>query len=340
MPDVSRILIVRPSALGDVCRTVPCLVSLRRAYPRAKIDWLVRREFAPAVACHPMLDAVVAFDRRGGARSWLALSRDLRRRGYDMVFDLQGLARSAWFTWATRAAVRVGPSDAREMGWLAYNARVKLDPAQHVHAVDRMMAVVCSQGAEPVVDMRLYVDPADDQWREQRLGGEPYAVLAPTSRWASKNWPLERYAEVGRRLLAARADWRIVVLASPSEHAAVRPLVEALPTDRVLCPTTSVGQMLAMIKGAQYLLANDSAALHAAVGFDRPFTAIFGPTDPAKVGPYGHGADVLTPEHHVPPAELGAYRRPSSTKNVSQAINSISVDRVWSHACSRLNFDP
>ena len=89
----ARVLLLRPSALGDVGRTVPALVSLKRAFPRAEIDWLVNRPFAPAIATHPDLCEAIPFDRdRPG--SVPGLLRRLRGRRYDLAFDLQGLART------------------------------------------------------------------------------------------------------------------------------------------------------------------------------------------------------------------------------------------------------
>src|SRR5690349_568234 len=124
--DPQRILIVRPSALGDVCRTVPVLVSLRSGFPRAKIDWLLQDTFADAVRAHPGLNSVIEFPRARFAAWWRPsvaadLARWLRglsRTGYDLVLDCQGLARSGFFSWCTRSARRVGYGDAAELSWL------------------------------------------------------------------------------------------------------------------------------------------------------------------------------------------------------------------------------
>ena len=162
LTDPARILMIRPSALGDVCRTVPCLVSLRRAFPAATIDWLVNDAFVPAVSAHPALNAAVAFDRRafgdgikrlqlGAARSFMG---ELKARGYDLVVDLQGLARSGLLAWSTRAKRRVGYANARELGWLGCNERHHVDAS--IHAVDRMLRLIELAGVRPVLDMRLY----------------------------------------------------------------------------------------------------------------------------------------------------------------------------------------
>jgi lipopolysaccharide heptosyltransferase I len=296
-----RILIVRPSALGDVCRTVPVLASLQRAYPQAEIDWVVRDSFRPAIEAHPDLHKAIAFPRSLFARWWrspsalvemLRWSGELRRRRYDLVIDCQGLGRSGLIAYLTAASRRVGSRRAREIGWLGYNVRHQT-PAD-VHTVDQMLALLEAEGIEPVRDMRLYVVEADRRWwsdhrAELDLDDAPYAVLAPTARWASKRWPIERWGELVRPL-RERGMKRLVVIGAPDE----RPQVERLLQTRAgpdpalvdLVGRVTVGQLMAVIAGADLVIAHDSAPLHLAVGFDRPCVGLFGPTDPARVGPY------------------------------------------------------
>lgn len=297
MTQPSRILIVRPSALGDVCRTVPVLATLRRAYPEAVVDWVVQSEFAAAIASHPALDEAIGFPRRDFGRWWrnpadaaalLRWLRDLRRRGYDLVFDCQGLGRSGLFTWATRAPRRVGHRSARELGWLGCNVRHPAPAA--AHTVERMMSLLTAEGLEPVYDMRLHAADEDLAWwgrRHAELGGGPYAVLAPTSRWPSKRWPQSRW----RSLIAPlreRGFEHVVLIGAPAEHDQVAGIIsDGDPAIVDLVGRTDVGRILAVIAGAGLVIANDSAPLHVAVGFARPCVGLYGPTDPARVGPWG-----------------------------------------------------
>lgn len=329
-----RILLVRPSALGDVARTVPALVTLRQAYPAARIDWLVHEQFADVVRHHPALTTTIPFPREqlaGGlwrpsqARFAWRWGRQLREKRYDQVFDLQGLFRSGLFTWLTAAPRRVGAATGREFAWLAYNRR---HPApRRLHTVDRMLRLLEAEGLTAVRDMRLYVGDRDRQWfaaycAEHAVDGEPFATLAPTARWPSKCWPLERYAEIGTRLLRQKHVSRIVVLAAPREQPYVRPLTRQLGT-AALCPTTTVGQMMAILEHTRLLVCNDSAPLHVAVGLGKRLVTVFGPTDPELVGPYGRPETVVTPPGHVP-LHAHAYRR-----NDQSLIAQISTQRVW-----------
>ncbi len=343
-PDAERLLIVRPTALGDVARTVPALATLRAAFPAARIDWLVHTAFVDAVKHHPMLDGVVPFDRRalGGfglrptaTRAGLALAKRLRKAGYTRVYDLQGLARSGLLTWLTRAPRRVGFADARERGWLGYNVKHKV--SADLHTVERMLGLLVADGLTPVHDMRLYVGDDDRAWaaryrREHGLTAGRTVLFAPTAQWGCKCWPAAKAAAVAERALAHETvDERVVLLAAPHEHDRLTPITAALG-GRALLPTTTVGQLMALIEGAAAVVANDSAALHLAVGLDRPAVGVFGPTDPALVGPYRRDGDVVQPAG-LTPQDMAGYR---ARKDDDTLIARVDVDAVWEKLAARL----
>lgn len=313
-----RILIVRPSALGDVCRSVPVLASLRAAYPDAQIDWMVQAGFEDAVRHHPGLSRVIPFDRRawerqirwgriGPFRRWL---RDLRRTRYDLVIDAQGLFRSAFFARVTGARVRIGYRNAPELAWLFYNRRKRVPKS--LHAVDRMLALVELAGVTPVRDMRLYTGEEDRDWARQRLSPRQDAVvvLAPTSRWPGKQWPADRFAEVARRLLDQGVGL-IAVIGGPGEESQCAPLQELAQRDpRVidLVGKATIGQTMAVIERSRLVIANDSAPVHMAVGFNRPLVALYGPTRAERVGPYGRERDVI---QHVEAGDKFQHKKES-----------------------------
>jgi hypothetical protein len=211
------------------------LASLRAAYPDATIDWLVQDAFADAVRHHPALDSVIEFPRKAlGASSkrgnlgptlgWM--NRTLRPRSaeggrYDLVLDAQGLFRSGLFARWTGARRRVGYRNAEELGWLFLNESFRI--ARSRHAVDRMLALVAAAGVAPVRDMRLYTDPAARAWAEdQPWSSGRWALLAPTSRWAGKQWPADRFVALARRLLANGAG-RVVIVGGSGERRPDRP---------------------------------------------------------------------------------------------------------------------
>lgn len=343
-PVGERVLIVKTTALGDVAKAAACLATLRAAFPSARIDWVVHPGFADAVRHHPMLDGVVPFDRKrlsgfgykpGATLAGLALAKRLWRAKYGRAYDLQGLAKSGLLTWATRAPRRVGFHDARERASLGYNVKYPVAVAQHT--VDRMLGLLEADGLAPVPDTRLYVGADDAGWADRYrndhgLTAGRYVCLAPTAQWGCKCWPIECYTEVARRAVAlSGVDDRVVLLAAPHEHAALAPIADVLG-DRALLPTTTVGQSMALIAGAAVLVGNDSAPLHLAVGLGRPAVGVFGPTDPALVGPYGRDDDVVQPAG-ITPGDMAGYR---ARKDDNTLIAKVPVDAVWEKLVARL----
>lgn len=301
-----RILIVRPSALGDVARTVPVAVAIKRKWPNCRLEWVVNRPFVDAIAPHPAVDEAIPFDRDQPRKVW-ALMRDLRRRRFDVVYDLQGLARSGLLTWATRAPRRVGFADAREYGWLGSNVRHrprKSKPAPgEVLAVTRMLELLDADGLpvartrdDIAADLQLTVDPAQQAWaaawrNEHALQPGRFLVVAPTAQWGCKCWPVERFADVAATLVQPPAlDATVVVVGAPHEAPRIEAVRTALKQRGVLSvwPSTRVAGLMAVLERARLVLANDSAPLHLAVGLGVPTVSVFGPTDPALVGPWGY----------------------------------------------------
>lgn len=328
MEDPKRILIIRPSALGDVARSVPLAAALAGWWPDARIDWLVNAPYADVVRAHPAISDVIPFDRKGMGASTRkfdtgplrAFLRDLRSRRYDLVIEAQGLFRSGVFAWATRAQARIGFADAREFGWLGVNRRVHVDPS--LHTVDRMLALLGPleiNTSRP--DMRLYAPPeAQDIIQQDSQLAPPFVVIAPTSLWPGKRWPIGRHAEIASRL--RQKNMGVVVIGAPGEREQCEPLLE-IPgvIDRV--GSTTVGEMMAIIERSKAVIASDSAALHIAVGFDRPTVALFGPTDTRKVGPYQRDHEVI---QHITPGDTLDHKNEMIGRELMERIT---TDEVW-----------
>jgi len=339
-PRPSRILIIRPSALGDVARSVGLLHSLRAAYPDASIDWLVQDAFSDVIAAHPDLSGVVPFPR-GDFSRWLRTGRldrvlgflrSLRDRRYELVIDAQGLARSGFFALATRARTRIGLANARELAWLAYTHRVTA--SIECHAVDQMHALLTPLGVPALAGeraMRLYTPTHAANWaRSHPLLHEPYVVLAPTSRWPAKQWPAERFAALVRALRGR--GFRIVLVGSASERSQIRPLLDLAHDDPGvidLVGSTTLARLLGVLERAALVIANDSAALHIAVGFNRPLVALYGPTRVHRVGPYRRERDVI---QHALPGDTFDHK----DARRQHAMERIGIDEVLRAALERL----
>ena len=166
-----------------------------------------------------------------------------------------------------------------------------------------MMSLVDALDIPRVMDMQLHAPPEAVTWWHD-LPGRPlgrYAVFAPRSRWSSKEWPRDRWVELATRCAELGLE-DLVLVGSPGEAASIHELASMIrgagPSSNgmgvhVLAGCTDVGQLMAVIGGSDVVVASDSAALHMAVGFNRPLVALFGPTDPNEVGPYGLDSSVL-----------------------------------------------
>lgn len=328
---LSRILIIRPSALGDVCRSVGLLAALRRSLPEARIDWLVQDSFVAAIDEHPAFDSaprggkeakgggeVIPFARHTmkrwyapqGAGALARLIGRLRSARYDIVIDAQGLLRSSIFTWLSGAAVRVGLAEARE-GATSFYTHLVLMPSHQSsrHTVDRMHDLLHALAITPCRDLRLY---ASEHRKAEVLSkiGLPasaahslgFITFAPSSRWPSKQWPAERYAIVASAL-HERFGLPIVCVGSQAERAGCEPLFAGLASQPWLIDAfgkTSVADLMGLIAQSRLVIGSDSAAVHMAVGFAVPCVALYGPTDIAKVGPAkwpGAEGRVITLQH-------------------------------------------
>jgi len=328
--DPKRILIIRPSALGDICRSAPILAALKQRYPDAKIDWMARDTFTQAIEHHPDLNQVIPFKRVelgkqcrhfrfGPLIKWL---RTLRKNKYDMVLDCQGLARSGFFSRATGAKLRYGFKDSQELGWLFHNKRI--DAPKEMHTVDRMLALAKAAGADiSNPNITLYAGQAELSEVVIEYP-EPYAVLAPTSAWTAKCWPIERFTELAQELTKNKAIERVIIVGGPGERLHCAPLLELAKdhpkiTDRV--GSTSIALLMAIIARSKLTVANDSAALHMAVGFNRPLVGLLGPTDPKKAAPFGREQDMI---QHIEPGDE-FYFRDNRSADMIQRITTTEV---------------
>jgi lipopolysaccharide heptosyltransferase I len=339
-----RILLIKPSAVGDVIHTIPVLAKLRRRYPNARIDWLLTPAIAEWIRHHPGLSNAILFARhefnRAG-KSWQAtadlfrLVSSLRQTQYDLVLDLHGQFRSALFALASGAPVRVGfdrprrqtrqasrhlvPeayrhgwTGTREGAWLAYTHRIPI-PTLDVHAVDRYLWLGRLLGLDDdPPDFRLPVPAAavgrvNQLLARHRLAGKPLAVLVPGTIWETKHWQASGFAAVGRYLLDSG---RAVVLAgSAREGERCREVAAACPGACDLSGQTSLSELAALIERSVICVTNDSGSMHLTVALGRPVVSIFGPTDPLWIGPYGRPHAVVRASVPCAPCYLRKLRR-------------------------------
>lgn len=291
------ILLVRTSALGDVVHALPVLSALRRAFPSARLGWVVDEAFAPLLAGHGLLDETFPVPlrrwRRGGAgrhRELLAALRRMRRFRADVALDLMGSHKGAVLAFASGAPLRIGArrADRREPASAAWiNRPVPCPPA---HAVDRGLALLAG--------LDLAAGPADFAPAELACGRDLQApdghvYLHPGAAWGNKRYPPERWGRVAA-LLARSSGLPVRVGVAPGEEQLAEAVVAASGGGARSWDAASLDELVAAIRGARLVLGGDTGAVHLARALGVPAIAVHGPTDPELHGLYAAPGAALT----------------------------------------------
>jgi lipopolysaccharide heptosyltransferase II len=302
-----KILILKPSSLGDVVQALPVLRLLKLHQPRSRIYWWIDSDLAPLLEDDPDLSGLIRFERRRWAspRHWPELLQcilDLRARQFDWVIDLQSLARTGLVAWLANGGVTLGLDDAREGARGLYDYAVPR-PSYLTHAVDWYKRVLPHLGV-PVHDRFDWLPPrpraADSLARRwPQASGRRWIVVQPGARWENKRWPLASFAETVRRLSQEMPEVWFAVTGGPGDQALGEAFRASAP-DRTLDLTgrTSLPEMVEWIRLSELMITNDSGPMHVAAALGKPVVALFGPTEPARTGPYGQSGQVL--RHAVP----------------------------------------
>lgn len=312
-----RILVVRLSSLGDILHALPAVATLKSGFPGSQVSWVVRSRWLPLLEGNPYVDRKVPFDRtsfRGLREAWRAL-RDGR---YEFAVDFQGLLQSAILASLARADRIYGfdRSQVRERVAAAlYSHKVR---AGGVHVVDRNLELAAATGAAT----RVVTFPLPEGKPEGPLPEGDFVLANPLAGWAGKQWPLENYLALAR-LIRREMGMPLVLNASLDIAQTIRQ-----PGDAVVHASSLEGLIWATRRAAA-VVGIDSGPTHLAAALGKPGVAIFGPTDPARNGPYGGSFTVL----RSPRAET-TYKRWSEPH---PSMRAISPDEVAAALRSRLD---
>jgi heptosyltransferase I len=290
-----KILILKPSSLGDVVQALPVLRLLKLHWPDSAIHWWLDSSLAPLLEDDPDLAGVVRFERRRWAlpSHWRELWRTvrwMREQSFDLVIDLQCLARSGAFAWLANGRLLVGLDEPRE-GARGYYDVIVPRGSFHTHAVDWYLAVLKALAVPAHWDF-TWLPERPSVAAKVKAGWQTdsarWMVLQPGARWPNKRWPVEHYIAVVRQLAAAYPDFKFVLLGSAADHEAGSAIARTNP-ERCLDLTgrTSLPEMVEWIRLSELMISNDTGPMHVAAALGKPLVAIFGPTEPRRTGPYG-----------------------------------------------------
>jgi heptosyltransferase I len=338
-----KILIMKPSSLGDIVLALPALGALRKSFPEAKISWLIRPEFAPLLENHPYINEIIHFDRKKLGKAWyklealkslIELISKLRKDKYDIVFDFQGLLRTAILAKLSGCQNRYGPADGRELAHLFYTHKIKQDP-DSIHLVDFYLKIIKAAGAEyNDIKFELPVSLKDTDSVNKLLtscgtkSGQ-YIVFIPGSAQLDKCWPTKRFAKIADKI-SSKFDLPILAVGTNSEKG-IAEEIKALAHVSItnLAGKTSLKELVELLRAAKLVVSNDTGPGHIAAALGTPLVMMYSWSNPARIAPYGRKECMVAHE----PYNRGLKIR---STNPIHSITNITVDEVFQKVCEQL----
>jgi lipopolysaccharide heptosyltransferase I len=339
-----KILILKPSSLGDVVQALPVLRLIKCHLPASEIFWWIDSSLAPLIEKDPDLTGIVRFERKRWAspRHWPEMLRSIRwmrAQNFDWVIDLQCLARSGAFAWLANGKFLIGLDEIREGARGFYDLAVRRT-SFHTHAVDWYLAVLPPLGVpvhknfqwlperpEIAAAIKSKWQTADARW----------IAIQPGARWPNKRWPVENFTELVRLLAANFSDVRFAVLGNGDDKSLGEAISRAKPVRCLnLCGRISLPEMVEWLRLSELMITNDTGPMHVAAALDKPLVALFGPTEPRRTGPYGQLENVLRINLPCSPCMKSycAYEKPN------ECLKAISPTMVFESACKKLEALP
>lgn len=325
--EYNNILIIKMSSLGDIIHALPSLYVLRKRYPKARITWAVHPAFGALLPGKPWIDEIYYVDRKKikNLPYLMQVRKDLHAHHFDLVIDLQMIAKSALISLLSGGKKRIGYWDAREGSFLASHP---VEGAhKHGHIIDQLLDVMESLGCDvshfefPVHAHEAEKDSVRKKLTEAGVKGK-YIVLVPGTRGDFKKWPIEYWGELARRF--SEDGLYTVISGAPSETAMGKEIKSLSPSPYTVdfIGKTNLLELAALDEMAALHISCDTGPLHIANAMQTPLIALFGPTLPDRSGPYGNpNADVLLAEN------------PGSMET---KMDTIPVEKVYALAMSKL----
>ncbi len=303
-----RILMVRMGAMGDIVHTLPAAATLRRAFPKGEIDWLVEERWAGLLDGNPHINAAIKMARRNPPMG------ELRARRYDLALDFQGLLKSAFISRLAGAREVIGFSTAGLREKLAGAFYARRATVEGPHVVEKNLGLAKAAGAtQSVLEFPL---PAG---KPPAGLPEPFVALSPSAGWAAKRWPAECFAQL---ILRIKKDLglRAVINGGPGEEALTAVIAAAAKDAAPHISVGGIAELVGLARRARAFIAGDTGPMHVAAAVGTRVVAIFGTTDPTRNGPYSQRARVVRPGDAAT-----TYSRSAGTDTVAR----VTVDQVF-----------
>ena len=304
-----NLLVVRLGSMGDIIHTLPAATALRQAFPQTSLGWVIEERWAellcalpeprsgPPSPGKPLIDRVHTVNTKAWRKSVLSAQTweqsaaglsELRAQRYEVAVDFQGAAKSALLARFSGAPVIYGMAEPREgIASMLYTRQVMVRGS---HVVEQNLSLAEAVVRRPL-EMPKIQFPRDEAAEKRCQDRSPqFVLLNPGAGWGAKQWPAERYGQVARRL--AQDGMQALINFGPGEESLMRAVVSA-SGDTATGVSGSLTQLIALTRRAQLFIGGDTGPLHLAAALGIPVVAIFGPTNPARNGPFGTRSIVL-----------------------------------------------
>ncbi len=322
-----RICIVMMSAVGDAVHVLPVINAIKRSNPESRITWVLQPGPASLVRGNPDVDEIILFDRSKRARSFLDVSRDLRKREFDLLIDLQVYFKAGIITAMSGAKRRLGfdRARARDANWLFTTERIPASPVQHVQ--DQYFEFLRALGVSPEpVEWNLGPWPSERAWQNgfRKQFDRPIASIVVATSKPEKDWLPDRWARVAD-ILDEKYGLQTVLVGgtSPREKAAADSIISMARSRPVSQLGSGLRNLVGILEASALVLSPDTGPLHMAVAVGTPVISLMGYTDPRRTGPYRTFHDLIIDAFHDP-GETG----PVTMKTKADRMSRISVDDV------------
>jgi lipopolysaccharide heptosyltransferase I len=335
-PD-KKFLIVKLSSLGDVVHNLPVLRTLRKNFPKSFIAWVVEEKCQDVLYNNPDLDELIVLRTKHWRRHWnrrsfselfSAIGR-IRRRRFDVVFDFQGLAKSGLIARLSGAPERVGfhRRDCRECLNAWFTNRKAPPVGKGVHVIDKNLSLLQTVGVSAVVkEFPLAVPAVANEYvasylkNNPDLMSNPVAVINPGVGFKTKQWDLGRFAQLADRI-AGDLGYHILLTWGPGEEGKIKTIAAQMRQRHWIAPPTNIHQSIALFRHISLFVSCDTGPLHLCSVMGIPTVSIFGPTDPARNGPYGGSIAVLRS-----PRAVTSYKR---AREIDLSMREVAPDSVF-----------
>lgn len=342
-----RILIVKPSSLGDILHAFPAFSLLRKSLPNARIDWVVSSNFAMLLSyIRQDLSKIINFRRNEfretthAPKALFDLIGTLRTNRYDLIIDMQGLLRSSMMTFVARGKHKAGFADVKEkMSGIFYNIKVSV-PETMTHAIEKNCHLISNiLGIENVIPdfilPKVCSSDISSKLAEHEIDkNDKYLAVSPSARWKTKTWPPEFFAKIIDAFSSEFPEKKVLLLGAKSENPSAEKVSSLCKNAKPLnlSGKTSLNELVEIIRGSEALITNDSGPMHIAAFLRVPVFAVFGPTLPDKTGPYW-------PWHKVYQAEKGCVKclKRTCQRNDIQCQNNVPAKAVIKDLIAKLH---